>query len=167
MSFVIRPAQIQDLEQILPIYNAEILYGTSTWNSTPKTIQDFQNMLSELNAQGFPLLVAEHSASKQIAGYADYSTFRPIQGFKHTVEHSVFLHADFIGQGLGKALMLKLIEHARQNAIHVMVGAIDHENQASIALHEKLGFKQTGYMREVGQKFGQWRDLVLMQLNLN
>src|SRR5690606_15665469 len=93
MSFVIRPAQIQDLEQILPIYNAEILYGTSTWNSTPKTIQDFQNMLSELNAQGFPLLVAEHLVSKQIAGYADYSTFRPIQGFKHTVEHSVFLHA--------------------------------------------------------------------------
>jgi len=91
MSFIIRPAQIQDLEHLLPIYNAEILYGTSTWNSTPKTIQDFQNMLSELSAQQFPLLVAEHSASKQIAGYADYSTFRPIQGFKHTVEHSVFV----------------------------------------------------------------------------
>jgi Sortase and related acyltransferases len=80
MSFVIRPAQIQDLEHLLPIYNAEILYGTSTWNSTPKTIQDFQNMLSELNAQGFPLLVAEHSASKQIAGYADYSTISTHSG---------------------------------------------------------------------------------------
>lgn len=55
-------------------------------------------MLNELNAQQFPLLVAEHSASRQIAGYADYSIFRPIQGFKHTVEHSVFIHADFIGQ---------------------------------------------------------------------
>ncbi len=50
---------------------------------------------------------------------------------------------------------------------HVMVAAIDHENQASIVLHEKLGFKQTGYMPEVGQKFGKWRDLVLMQLNLD
>ena len=167
MSFVIRPAQIQDLEQILQIYNAEILYGTSTWNSTPKTLQDFQNMLNDLKAQHFPFFVAEHPESKQIAGYADYCTFRPIQGFKQTVEHSVFIHSDFIGQGLGKILMLQLIEHARQNDIHVMVGAIDHANQTSIILHKKLGFKQTGYMPEVGQKFGQWRDLVLMQLNLN
>ena len=66
-------------------------------------------MLNELNAQQFPLLVAEHSAFRRLCGLF---YFRPIQGFKHTVEHSVFIHADFIGQGLGKALMLKLIEHA-------------------------------------------------------
>ena len=63
--------------------------------------------------------------------------------------------------------MLELIHHAQQQKIHVMVAAIDHANQASIVLHEKLGFVQTGYMPQVGQKFGQWRDLVLMQLILN
>ncbi|RZJ23159.1 MULTISPECIES: GNAT family N-acetyltransferase [unclassified Acinetobacter] len=167
MDFLIRPAQRQDLEQILKIYNAEILNGTVTWNSTPKSIEDFQHWFSDLITQQFPLLVAEHPESKQITGYADYSSFRQIQGFKQTVEHSVFIHPDFQGQGLGKTLMLKLMNHARQNQIHVMVAAIDHENQASIVLHEKLGFKQTGYMPEVGQKFGKWRDLVLMQLNLN
>ncbi|MFH7804571.1 GNAT family N-acetyltransferase [Acinetobacter sp. BSP-53] len=167
MGFLIRPAQPQDLEHILKIYNAEILHGTATWNSTPKSIEDFQNWFKSLTEQQFPLFVAEHSETKHIAGYADYSSFRQITGFKHTVEHSVFIHPDFIGQGLGKALMLKLIEYARQNYIHVMIAAIDHENQASIVLHEKLGFKQTGYMSEVGQKFGKWRDLVLMQLNLD
>ena len=167
MGFLIRPAQPQDLEHILKIYNAEILNGTATWNDQEKSLEDFLNWFKSLTEQQFPLFVAEHSETKHIAGYADYSSFRQISGFKHTVEHSVFIHPDFIGQGLGKALMLKLIEHAQHNRIHVMVAAIDHENQASIVLHEKLGFKQTGYMSEVGQKFGKWRDLVLMQLNLN
>ena len=163
MDFLIRPAQEQDLKHILKIYNAEILNGTATWNSTKKSIENLQTWFNDLHTQEFPLFVAEHPESKQIAGYADYSSFRQIQGFKQTVEHSVFIHPDFTRQGLGKALMLKLMDHARQNKIHVMVAAIDHENQASIVLHEKLGFKQTGYMPEVGQKFGKWRDLVLMQ----
>lgn len=167
MGFLIRPAQPQDLTPILKIYNAEILNGTATWNDQEKSLEDFSNWFNDLDAQQFPLFVAEHSKTKHIAGYADYSSFRQISGFKHTVEHSIFIHPDFIGQGLGKALMLKLIDHAQHNHIHVMVAAIDHENQASIVLHEKLGFKQTGYMPEVGQKFGKWRDLVLMQLNLN
>ena len=163
MDFQIRPAQIQDLEQILNIYNAEILNGTATWNDQEKSLDDFDHWFHNLNAQQFPLFVAEDLKSKRIAGYADYSSFRQITGFKHTVEHSVFIHPDFARQGLGKALMLKLIDHAKQHHIHVMVAAIDHGNKASIVLHEKLGFKQTGYMPEVGQKFGQWRDLVLMQ----
>ena len=163
MDFQIRPAQIQDLEQMLNIYNAEILNGTATWNNQEKSLDDFHHWFHNLTAQQFPLFVAEDLKSKRIAGYADYSSFRQITGFKHTVEHSVFIHPDFARQGLGKALMLKLIDHAKQNHIHVMVAAIDHGNKASIVLHEKLGFKQTGYMPEVGQKFGQWRDLVLMQ----
>lgn len=163
MDFQIRPAQIQDLEQILNIYNAEILNGTATWNDKEKSLDDFHHWFHNLNAQQFPLFVAEDLEAKRIAGYADYSSFRQITGFKHTVEHSVFIHPDFARQGLGKALMLKLIDHAKQHHIHVMVAAIDHENKASVVLHEKLGFKHTGYMPEVGKKFGQWRDLVLMQ----
>ena len=62
-------------------------------------------------------------------------------------------------------LLEHLIAHAKAQHVHVMVAAIDHENLASIKLHEKLGFKHTGYLPQVGQKFGQWRDLVLMQLN--
>ena len=167
MDFQIRPAQKKDLEQILNIYNTEISNGTATWNDQEKSLDDFHHWFNTLIAQQFPLFVAEDLESKRIAGYADYSSFRQITGFKQTVEHSVFIHPDFTRQGLGKALMLKLIDHAKQNHIHVMVAAIDHGNKASIVLHEKLGFKQTGYMPQVGQKFGQWRDLVLMQLILD
>ena len=167
MNCLIRPAHVQDLEHILQIHNAEILTGTANWNQTEKSFDDFHTWFHSLSAQKFPLFIAEDVQSKRIAGYADYSSFRQIHGFKHTVEHSVFIHPDFTRQGLGKALMLKLIDHAQHNQIHVMVAAIDHENQASIVLHEKLGFIQTGYMPQVGQKFGQWRDLVLMQLILD
>lgn len=166
MGFLIRPAELSDLTSILEIYNAEILNGTANWNSTAKSLQEFQDWFKDLRVQQFPLFVAEHPQSRHIVGYADYSSFRAIQGFKYTVEHSVFIHPDFSGQGLGTALMLKLIEHARQQHVHILVAAIDHENQASIVLHKKLGFQQTGYLPEVGQKFGQWRDLVLMQLRL-
>ncbi len=165
MNFQIRPAQSADIEQIMHIYNHEISTGLATWNSQQKTLENYQQWFLELTQQQFPIFVAEEISTQKIAGYADYSSFRQINGYKQTVEHSVYIDPQFARQGLGKALMFKLIEHAKQHHIHVMVAAIDFENTGSIYLHEQLGFKQTGYMPQVGQKFGQWRDLVLMQLN--
>ena len=103
----------------------------------------------------------------RIAGYADYAAFRNFSGYRRTVEHSVYIAPDYARQGLGKRLLLQLIAHAQSRNVHVMVAGIDHGNAASIALHRQLGFAQTGYMPQVGQKFGEWRDLVLMQLRLD
>lgn len=167
MNFRLRPAQVSDLEHIMQIYNHEISTGLATWNSQLKTLEDYQQWFVDLTEQQFPIFVAEEASSQAIAGFADYSSFRQINGYKQTVEHSVYINPQFARQGLGKALMLKLIEHAKQHHIHVMVAAIDYENTGSIYLHTQLGFKQTGYMPQVGQKFGQWRDLVLMQLNFD
>jgi phosphinothricin acetyltransferase len=102
---------------------------------------------------------------RKIAGYAYYSAFRSITGYRQSIEHSVFIDPK-LRQGLGKALMQQLIHLATQQHMHVMVAAIDSENMGSIVLHQQLGFVQTGYMPQVGQKFGQWRDLVWMQLQL-
>ncbi|KAF1028052.1 MAG: L-methionine sulfoximine/L-methionine sulfone acetyltransferase [Acinetobacter bereziniae] len=167
MNFQIRPAKTSDLTEIMHIYNQEIQTGLATWNSQLKTLDDYQQWFLELEQQQFPLFVAEETSSHAIAGYADYASFRAINGYKQTVEHSVYINPSFARKGLGKRLMLKLIEHAQQHHIQVMVAAIDHENAASIYLHQQLGFKQTGYMPQVGQKFGIWRDLVLMQLNFD
>lgn len=167
MDFLIRPAQTEDLAQILQIYNAEIMHGTANWNHVAKTLAELKRWFKQLKMQQFPIYVAQAQHSATILGFADYATFRGIHGFKQTVEHSVFVHPDFTGQGVGKALMLQLIQQAQQQNLHVMVAAIDHANLGSIALHEKLGFKHSGYMPQVGQKFGQWRDLVLMQLILD
>ncbi len=167
MSYIIRPATEQDLPEILEIYNAEILNGLATWNEQPYDLKYFQTWLKQLQQQNFPVFVIEDSIKNKVAGYADYASFRNFSGYKYSVEHSVYISPEYAKQGLGKRLMLHLIEHAKLNNMHVMIAGIDHENIGSIELHKKLGFVQTGYMPQVGQKFGKWRDLVLMQLMLN
>lgn len=164
---LIRPACSADLPQIMAIKNAEILHGTANWSEDPQTLAQYQDWFTHLKSHNYPLLVVQPIDSSVIAAYADYDAFSQIQGYRQTVEHSIFVHPDFARQGLGKRLMLALIEHAKAQQMHVMVAAIDHVNTGSISLHEKLGFKQTGYMPQVGKKFGQWRDLVLMQLQLD
>lgn len=166
MSYLIRTAEHKDLPFIQSIYNHEVLNAMATWNHEEKDLHYFEQWFSNLQQHNFPLFVIEHIETKNIAGYADYSTFRHISGFNHTVEHSIFINPAFARLGLGSQLLKSLMKHARQQNVHVMVAAIDHENLASIRLHEKLGFKQTGYMPQVGQKFGTWRDLVFMQIIL-
>lgn len=163
MPFIIRPAVQQDLPAVLAIYNAEVLRGFATWNDQAHSLEAFQHKLQALQAQDFPFLVIEDQEKMRIAGYADYAAFRNFSGYRRTVEHSVYIAPDYARQGLGKRLLLQLIAHARSRSVHVMVAGIDHGNAASIALHQQLGFAQTGYMPQVGQKFGEWRDLVLMQ----
>jgi L-amino acid N-acyltransferase len=167
LPFVIRPAESRDLAAIQAIYNPEVQHGFSTWNEQPFDLAYFENMLTHFTAQNFPFFVVEDTEQQKIAGYADYSSFRSFTGYRHTVEHSVYVSPEYAGRGLGKLLLQSLIDYAKQHDVHVMVAGIDHENKVSIHLHEKLGFKHTGYMPQVGKKFGLWRDLVLMQLQFD
>lgn len=167
MSFSLRAATTADLSAILAIYNHEIEHNTANWNTQAVSMQYMQNFFTELQTHGFPLIVAVDDLSLEIVAYADYSFFSKNSGYIYTVEHSVFVKPEYQGHGLGKRLMLALIEHAHTQDMHMMVAAIDAENIGSIQLHQKLGFIQTGYLPQMGFKFGQWRDLVYMQLQLN
>ncbi|ENX39974.1 GNAT family N-acetyltransferase [Acinetobacter courvalinii] len=164
--FRIRFATTDDLEHILTIYNHEILNGTANWNDQAVSLADYQQRFYGMQQRHFPMIVVEDLNSHQVAGYAYYAAFRAISGYRQSIEHSVFVDPSYARQGLGKALMQQLIHLAKQQNMHIMVAAIDSENKGSIVLHEQLGFVQTGYMPQVGQKFGQWRDLVWMQLQL-
>ncbi|ANF80733.1 GCN5 family acetyltransferase [Acinetobacter sp. NCu2D-2] len=165
--FNIRAAKYSDLSAIEQIYNHHVTTGCATWNTTPFNPEHFQRLFDHLKDHDFPFFVVEETSSQDIVGYADYSHFRHIQGFSRTVELSIFLKEHYSGYGLGSRLLTLLIEHAKRHHKHVIVAAIDSENQASIHLHRKFSFQQTGFMPQVGQKFGQWRDLVLMQLILD
>lgn len=154
-----------DLPAILAIYNEAVEATTAIWNETQVDLANRQAWLAERSAAGFPVLVA-HSDAGEVLGYASYGTWRAIEGFRHTVEHSVYVRSDQRGQGLGPQLMQALIVRAKQTGLHVMVAAIDSGNSASIRLHERLGFVTTGQMPQVGRKFGRWLDLTFMQLML-
>ncbi|WP_337266384.1 GNAT family N-acetyltransferase [Oryzifoliimicrobium ureilyticus] len=160
----IRDAIQADLPEVAAIYNHAVEHTTAIWN---ETTVDLANRIDWFNARtmrGFPVLVAEMSG--KVAGYASYGDWRAFDGYRHTVEHSVYVDKDCRGQGIGKMLMLALIERAKSSSLHVMIAGIEAGNLASIQLHEKLGFKAVGTFHEVGIKFGRWLDLTCMELRL-
>lgn len=152
--------------EILTIFNDAILHSTALYDYKPRTIDNMVSWFTTKEEADYPVIGAidEHG---QLMGFATYGRFREQPAFKYTVEHSVYLHPDFRGRGVGKALMKELIERARQQNYHVIIGAIDLENEGSIYLHQKLGFTHSGTIQQAGFKFGRWLDLGFYQLVLN
>ena len=166
MTYRLRDAVQADLPGIRDIYNDAVLNTTAIWNEQAVDLDNRQAWYSARQAQRYPILVAVDAAD-QVLGYASFGDWRPFEGFRHTVEHSVYIRADQRGNGLGAQLMRALIERARACDKHVMVAAIESGNASSIRLHERLGFTLNGQMPQVGTKFGRWLDLTFMQLILN
>jgi phosphinothricin acetyltransferase len=166
MTYLIRDALPADMTAVLAIYNDAVLNTTAIWNEQPVDLANREAWFNARAAQAYPILVAIDEAD-EVVGYSSFGDWRPFEGFRHTVEHSVYIRADQRGKGLGPLLMKALIERARQCDKHMMVAAIESGNAASIHLHEKLGFVITGQMPQVGTKFGRWLDLTFMQLDLS
>ena len=162
---MIRDATEHDLPAIRAIYNDAVLNTTAIWNEQPVDLANRQAWFSARQAQQYPILVTVDN--DEVTGYASFGDWRPFEGFRYSVEHSVYVRNDQRGKGLGPGLMAALIERARTCGKHVMVAAIESGNLASIRLHERLGFITTGQMPQVGIKFGRWLDLTFMQLTLN
>ncbi len=161
---LIRDAVEADLPAIRDIYNHAVEHTTAIWNDVLIDVDNRRAWLELRRAKGFPVLVAEGDG--KVAGYASYGDWRAFDGYRHTVEHSVYVDKDCRGAGIGKTLMLELIARAKAAGMHVMIAAIEAENTPSIALHERLGFRLVGIHREVGIKFGRWLDLAAMELRL-
>ena len=162
----IRDAHAGDIEAITAIYNDAVSNTLAIWNERTVDAANRAAWLADRQRAGYPVLVAI-DAEGTVAGYASFGDWRPFEGFRHTVEHSVYVRADRRGTGVGKALMMELIARARGLGKHVMVAGIEAGNAGSIALHKQLGFEEVGLMRQVGTKFGAWLDLAFLQLQLD
>jgi phosphinothricin acetyltransferase len=160
----IRPATLADIDAILAIYNDAVMTTTAIWNEKPSSHAERVAWLAERTGAGFPVLVAE--AEGVVAGYGTFGPFRPHEGYRPTVEHSIYIATGHQGRGIGKAMLTALIEAARGMGKRVMVGAIDGANDVSLIMHGALGFREVGRMPGVGEKFGRPLDLVLMQKDL-
>lgn len=162
---MIRDATPADIGAITAIYNHAVLHTTSVWNDTPATEIQRLQWLRDRQEAGLPVIVAVVDGS--VAGYASYGPYRPFAGYRETVEHSVYVDPAMHRRGLGKLLLQAIVDRARDAGLHVMIGGIAADNDASIKLHEKLGFVQTGLLPQVGMKFGKWLDLAFLQLMLD
>lgn len=160
----IRNAESDDLPRILDIYNESITNSTAIYTYTPHTLEMRRTWFAEKKAANFPIFVTEKDGI--VSGFACYGSFRSTSGYKYTVEDSIYIAVEYRGNGLSKILLKGLIDHASQNGIHCMIGAIDSEHEVSIKLHERFGFINAGCLREAGFKFGTYRSVIFMQLLL-
>ena len=151
---------------ILEIFNEAIANSTALYDYKPRTPQSMVAWFESKRQGNFPVIGLEDGDGKLLA-FASYGTFRGWPAYKYTVEHSVYVHKDHRGHGLGCTVMQALIAAARQGDVHAMIGGIDATNHGSIALHERLGFKHVGTLPQVGFKFGRWLDLAFYQLLLD
>ncbi|PTB20196.1 GNAT family N-acetyltransferase [Trinickia symbiotica] len=151
---------------ILEIFNDAILNSTALYEYKPRTMQTMVSWFGAKEAGDFPVIGVEDSDGTLLA-FGSYGPFRPFPANKYTVEHSVYVHKDHRGRGLGRVVMEEIIAAARRKDLHALMGGIDSTNAGSIALHERLGFKHVGTLPQIGFKFGRWLDMALYQLLLD
>ena len=158
----IRACTVADMDGVQAIYAHHVRTGFGTFEEIPPAVAEMQQRFTALIANDFPFLVAVIDA--QVAGYAYAGPFRPRAAYRHTCESSVYVAADAQRRGVGRALMLRVIDECQRLGKQQMLAVIgDSANTASIGLHTALGFGNVGVFKNVGYKFGRWLDVVLMQ----
>ena len=161
---IIRKAQRSDVPEMRKIFNEVLRNSNSIYREEEVTLEERYAWFDEKIEHGFPIFGAYEG--DKLIGYAGYGSWRAAQGYRKTVELTIYVDSSVRGKGTGKALMQTIINQATADGYHVMIGAIDSANQLSIDFHKKFGFVETARMPEVALKNGQWLDLVFMQLTI-
>lgn len=163
MRMIIRTAEEKDMPELLAIYNYEVEHGFATFDLTPKTLEERMVWFREHNIGNHPLILAEEDG--KAVGYASLSSYRPKEAYKTTVELSIYISRDYRRKGIAGKLASSIIEIARErDDVHTVISVITGGNEASILLHEHLGFEYCGTMKEMGMKFGKMLDIINYQL---
>jgi len=161
---LLRLATEADLPAINEIYNYYVLRSTCTYQTEPETHEARLAWFCDHPPDTYPVIVAELDG--QIAGWGALSKFRDRAAYAPTVEASVYIRHDLHRRGIGRAILIDLIDRARAAGFHSLLGGSSGEQTASIALQESLGFTRVAHFNQVGYKFGQWLDVVFLQLML-
>lgn len=163
---IIRDATRGDLAAIQAIYAYHVLHGLGTFEEEVPSLDEMERRFDKVTQTRAPYLVAEIAGI--VVGYAYGGSFRERSAYRFTVEDSIYVANDYHGFGIGQKLLHVLIEKCRQCGFRQMVAVIgDSNNQSSIGLHAKFGFRHCGIMTDAGYKFSQWVDVVIMELKLN
>jgi L-amino acid N-acyltransferase YncA len=158
----VRVAEAADAPALQAIYAHHVLYGLASFEEEPPSVEEMQSRWKKVLELGLPYLAAELDGA--VVGYAYAGAYRPRPAYRFTVENSVYIRDGLAGRGVGKALLIELIARCTAGPWRQMVAVIgDRENQASIGLHRRCGFRLVGTFEAVGFKHGRWVDSVLMQ----
>ncbi len=159
---LIRPAEAADFPEIQAIYAHHVLHGTGTFEEIPPSIEDMIQRWQKIVGNTWTWLVAADATG--VIGYGYYQQIRDRSAYRFTAEDSIYVRDDVRGQGVGKALVIALLEAATAAGFRQMIAVIgDSENIGSIGVHTSLGFNKAGVLKSTGLKFGRWLDTVYMQ----
>lgn len=151
--------------QILDIFNDAILNTTALYDYKPWTMETMKVWFQTKADHNFPVIGIVDDENC-LLGFGTYGMFRVRPAYKYCIENSIYVHKDYRRKGLGEILLSELIQHAKMQNFHTIIGVIDATNKASIALHQKFGFEEVGTFKQVGFKFDRWLDATFMQLTL-
>jgi L-amino acid N-acyltransferase YncA len=146
---------------VTAIYAEFVEISTATFEITAPDEAEIRKRRQAVLDRGLPYLVAELEG--YIVGFCYASQFRPREGYRFTVEDSIYVRPDCIGHGVGKMLLSELIRECKGRGCHSMVACICGVNPVSVRLHASLGFEQAGLLPEAGNKFGEWLSMSIMQ----
>jgi len=152
--------------EILAILNEAIENSAALYDYRPRTLEMMDAWFGVKEKGDYPVIGAVDERGR-LLGFASYGPFRAWPAYKYTVEHSVYVDKECRGHGFGKLLLGAIVERARRQQYHNVIGGIDAENAVSIALHKQFGFEFCGRVRQAGFKFGRWLDLDFYQLILD
>lgn len=161
MDLRIRDVTETDAAGVQAIYARHVLHGTASYDLEPPSVATIRDKMRWVLASGWPFLIAE--LGNAVAGYAYATQFRDRAAYRFTAENSIYVHPDWMGRGIGKALLQALIERSEACGFRTMIAVIGGAEPASIALHASCGFEEVGRLRAVGWKKERWLDSVYMQ----
>jgi len=151
--------------QILEILNEAIVNSTALYDYKPRTMQTMDQWF-ENKEKGFYPVIGLFNDEGILMGFGSYGAFRAWPAYKYTVEHSLYVHKDFRGNGYGRMILSEIIVQAQKQDYHNLIAGIDSTNQVSITLHKSLGFEYCGIIKHAGYKFSHWLDLEFYQMIL-
>lgn len=160
---MIRRVKLQDAKAITTIYNEYVEHSVATFDTEPLREEDMRSRVAEIAAR-FPYFVYEEDG--RVTGYCYAHLWKERDAYKHTLETTVYMAPGYLGKGIGKMLMQRLIEECKREGYHALIACITEGNAASDSLHLGLGFKQVSHFEKVGLKFGRWLDVVDYELLL-
>ena len=160
----IRSVVADDTDAIVAIYNHYVAQTIITFEEEPVSASDMRQRITDVQSASLPWLVAERDET--VVGYAYATKWRPRKAYRFSTEVTVYLVPNLSGRGIGSILYANLLTALRQRNVRAAMGGIALPNQASIALHEKCGFKKVAHFEQVGFKFNRWIDVGYWQLIL-
>ena len=161
---IVRAVTPADAGAVAAIYNHYVLQTVVTFEEEPITAAEISRRIDEVRAGSLPWFVAERAGA--IAGYAYASRWRARSAYRFSSEVTVYLAPEQGRRGIGSALYAELLTALRGSGLHAAIGGIALPNDASVALHEKFGFKKVAHFEQTGFKFNRWIDVGYWQLIL-